>query len=127
MKESVKTTFNKDLFLSLCKKYNVELSGTATEPMIIIEKVDKNMKTRKKKYQINFKRKYCVNYDFDKIMVALRELMLDFDFDILSIKLQKYYFDKVSYIKFKCKKQDATLIYMMIAQRLNPWIEEVSF
>jgi len=26
--------FNKDLFLSLCEKYNVELSDTATCPMI---------------------------------------------------------------------------------------------
>lgn len=26
--------FNKDLFLSLCKKYNVELSETANSPMI---------------------------------------------------------------------------------------------
>lgn len=26
--------FNKDLFLSLCEKYNVELSVTATGPMI---------------------------------------------------------------------------------------------
>ena len=26
--------FNKELFLSLCKKYNVELSNTATSPMI---------------------------------------------------------------------------------------------
>lgn len=31
-----KTIFNKDLFLSLCEKYNVELSKTATKPMIII-------------------------------------------------------------------------------------------
>ena len=26
--------FNKELFLSLCKKYNVELSNTAASPMI---------------------------------------------------------------------------------------------
>ena len=26
--------FNKDLFLSLCKKYGVEISKTATTPMI---------------------------------------------------------------------------------------------
>ena len=26
--------FDKELFLSLCKKYNVELSNTATSPMI---------------------------------------------------------------------------------------------
>lgn len=26
--------FNKDLFLSLCEKYDVELSATATSPMI---------------------------------------------------------------------------------------------
>lgn len=26
--------FDKDLFLSLCEKYNVELSATATSPMI---------------------------------------------------------------------------------------------
>lgn len=127
MKESVETTFNKDLFLSLCQKHNVTLSKTATEPMIIIEKVGKNMKTRKRKYKIKFRRAYAINFDFEKMMIALRELMSEFNFDILSIKLRDDRLGGKSYIKIKCEEQLAATICMKIFQKINPWIDEISF
>lgn len=42
--------FNKDIFLSLCKKYNVELSETASSPMIRndMDCIDEEIQEKKK-------------------------------------------------------------------------------
>ena len=40
------------------------------------------MKNRKRKYKIKFRRACYTNFDFEKIMIALGELMSEFNFDI---------------------------------------------
>lgn len=121
-----KTTFDKDLFLSLCKKCDVVLGETTTEPMIITEKVGKNMKNRKRKYKIKFRRRFGFYFNVEEITRELADLISKFNFNILSIKL-RYNRTKRSYIKIKCDERVSSLVCMMIAQRINPWVEEILF
>lgn len=85
------------------------------------------MKNRKRKYKIKFRRACYTNFDFEKIMIALGELMSEFNFDILSIKLLDDRLGRKSYIKIKCDERVSSLVCMGIAQRINPWVDEILF
>ena len=53
--------------------------------------------------------------------------MSEFDFNILSIKLRDKYLGRMSYIKIKCDERVSSLTCMLIAQRIDPWVEEILF
>lgn len=84
------------------------------------------MKNRKRKYKIKFRRKFGFYFNVEEIMRELANLISEFDFNILSIKLRHNH-NKRSYIKIKCEERFSTLTCMMIAQRINPWVEEILF
>ena len=84
------------------------------------------MKNRKRKYKIKFRRKFGVYFDFEEIMRELANLISEFDFNILSIKLRDSRTER-SYIKIKCDERVSSLVCMLIAQRINPWVEEILF
>lgn len=84
------------------------------------------MKNRKRKYKIKFRRRFGFYFNVEEIMRELANLISEFDFNILSIKLRHNH-NKRSYIKIKCDEQVSSLVCMMIAQRINPWVEEILF
>ena len=84
------------------------------------------MKNRKRKYKIKFRRKFGIYFDFEKIMRVLGNLISEFNFDILSIKLRDSR-TEISYIKIKCDERVSSLVCMLIAQRIDPWVEEILF
>lgn len=84
------------------------------------------MKNRKRKYKIEFRRRCGTTFNFEEIMRVLGDLISEFDFNILSIKLRDSRAEK-SYIKIRCEERFSSLTCMMIAQRINPWVEEILF
>ena len=84
------------------------------------------MKNRKRKYKIKFRRRFGIYFNVEEITRELADLISKFNFNILSIKL-RYNRTKRSYIKIKCDERVSSLVCMMIAQRINPWVEEILF